>query len=120
MVAKSADFVPYLLNAQRSQVIRDALGTDIMGSEKALYNVNLINLSLISMVMKVVQDLHPTVATDAAWQTRLNSAVDMTGGWPGWILGQIRTEDLATYGATTSDTLEQLQQKIRDYDLAHP
>jgi hypothetical protein len=119
VVAKSADFVPYMLNAQRT-VVRDGLGTDIMGSEKALYNTNLATLSLIAMVMKVVQDLHPTVATDAAWQTRLAAAIDMTGGWPGWILGQIRPEDLAMYGASLTDTLEVLQQKIRDYDLAHP
>lgn len=118
MVAKSADFVPYLLNAQRS-VIRDSLGTDIMGSEKALYNTNLAHLCLLAMVMKAIQDLNP-LATDAAWQARLNAAIDMTGGWPGWILGQVRPEDLAMYGATMTDSLEVLQQKIRDYDIAHP
>lgn len=119
MVAKSADFVPYLLGAQRT-VVRDGLGTDIMGGEKSLYNTNLSTLSLIAMVMKVIQDLNPAVATDAAWQARLNAAIDMTGGWPGWILGQVRPEDLAMYGATMSDSLEVLQQKIRDYDIAHP
>lgn len=115
MVAWSAQYVPPLLKAEHS--IAELLGTDVMSGSAELYNLNLLNLSLIGMVMKAIQDLVPTTATDAWWQARLNIAID-TGpagdrsGWAGWVLAQIAPEDLAIYGATEADSLSVLQAKI--------
>jgi hypothetical protein len=115
MVAWSSQFVPYLLKGQHS--VRDDLGTDVISGSIEPYNVNLTVLSLISMVMKAIQDIAPGTATDAFWQARLNIAVD-TGpngdrsGWPGWVLAQIAPEDLAVYGATEADSLAVLRAKI--------
>lgn len=120
MVAWSAQNVPFMLQAQHSPAVTDNLGTDIMGSGRELYNTNLTLLSLIGMVMKAIQDISPT-ATDAFWQARLNTAID-TGaggdrsGWPGWVILQVRPEDLAKYGATTSDSVPVLQAKIDAYN----
>lgn len=121
MVAWSSQNVPHMLQAQHSSVVTDGLGTDIMGAERSQYNVNLVTLSLIAMVMKAVQDIVPEVATDQFWLDRLNTAVD-TGaggdrsGWPGWVLLQVKPEDLAKYGATTADSVPALQAKINAYN----
>ncbi|MEU7170300.1 hypothetical protein ABZ949_02265 [Micromonospora tulbaghiae] len=119
MAAWSSQIVPHLLKAQHS--LRNDLGTDVMYADRQTYNINLELLALIAMVMKAVQDLHPTVATDAAWQQRLNVAVD-TGpggdrsGWPGWVLLQVPPEDLARYGATETDSVDVLRAKIDAYN----
>lgn len=112
MPAKSADFIPYLLDGQHA--IRNDLGTDIMHSQKDLYNINLTTLALISMVMKVIQDVAPQV-TDQVWADRLAGSIDMTGGWPAWILSQIAREDLALYGASVTDSLETILAKKAAY-----
>lgn len=123
MVAWSAQNVPSMLQAQHSTVVTNGLGTDIMGSGRELYNMNLTTLSLIGMVMKAIQDIAPA-ATDAFWQNRLNIAID-TGsggdrsGWPGWVILQVRPEDLARYGATTDDSVPVLQAKIDAYNAGH-
>jgi len=115
MAAWSSQFVPPLLKGQHA--ISDQLGTDVMSTSGELYNINLTTLALIGMVMKAVQDIVPTTATDAWWQARLNVAID-TGpagdrsGWAGWVLAQIAPEDLAIYGATEADSLSVLQAKI--------
>src|SRR5690349_23408975 len=76
MAAWSSQFVPPLLKGQHA--ISDQLGTDVMSTSGELYNINLTTLALIGMVMKAVQDIVPTTATDAWWQdrksTRLNSS----------------------------------------------
>lgn len=120
----SASFVPYLLEGQHSHAVTDNLGTDIMGTaDKELYNVNLTLLMLISMVMKVVQDLAPDLVTDALLAHRLAIALD-TGpngdrsGWPGWVVLQVKPEDLAIYGATITDSVDALRAKIDAYN--HP
>ena len=59
----SAGFVPYLLKAQHA--IAADLGVDIMTADLSTYRINLTQLSLVAMVMKAIQDLHPTIATDA-------------------------------------------------------
>jgi hypothetical protein len=119
VVAYSAQMVPTMLRAQHS--VADLLGTDVMGSNASAYNTNLETLALIAMVMKAVQDIAPTVATDAFWQSRLNLAID-TGpagdrsGWPGWVLLQVAPERLADYGATLTDSAAVLQAKINAYN----
>lgn len=123
MAAYSAQFVPYLLKAQQSDVVSEAMGTNVMGTDRQTYAVNLELLTLIAMVMKAVQDLVPGTATDAWWQQRLNAALD-TGpggdrsGWPGWVILQIRPEDLARYGATEADSIAALREKIAAYRAA--
>lgn len=125
MPAWSAQIVPSLLNAQHSPDVTTALGTDIMGSDKATYNVNLELLVLLSMTLKIIQDLAPATVTDAFLQQRLAIALD-TGasgdrsGWPGWVLLQIKPEDLAQYGATMTDSPATLQAKIDAYHQANP
>lgn len=110
----SAAFVPSLLKGQHN--VRHDLGTDILSSNRELYNANLTTLALIGMLMKVIQDVAPQV-TDAVWQQRLAVAID-TGpggdrsGWPGWVLLQVPPEDLARYGATEADSVEVLRAKI--------
>jgi hypothetical protein len=118
-VQYSSGYVPYLLQAQHSRAVCDALGTDVMGSGKETYNINLEILMLISMLMKVISDVAPTI-TDAAWQQRLNIAMD-TGpngdrsGWPGWVVLQVPPESLGLYGASLTDSVATLQQKIAAY-----
>jgi hypothetical protein len=119
--AYSSQIVPSLLAAQHSPAVTEALGTDVMGASKEPYNINLTLLTLIAMVMKAIQDLHPTVVTDAVWQARLAAALDTgpggdTSGWPGWVVLQVRPEDLVRYGATTADNVTTLQAKIAAYN----
>lgn len=115
----SAGFVPYLLKAMHS--VRADVGSSPMSVDRTQYMVLLETLSLISMVMKAVQDLAPTVATDAEWSRRLGIAID-TGpnsdrsGWPGWVFLQIPPDRLALYGATEADSPAVLQQKINAYN----
>lgn len=124
MADYSAQMVPTLLKALRSPVIVQNLGTDVMGSAKETYNLILEMLCLIAMVMKAVQDLHPTTATDAAWLARLNGALD-TGpggdmsGWPGWVVLQVAPEKLALYRATETDDVPTLASKIASYNQRH-
>lgn len=121
MVAWSAQMVPSMLQAQHSPDITAALGTDIMGSDRGAYNTNLTTLALIAMVLKMLQDLNPTVVTDAVILQRLGIAID-TGpggdrtGWPGWVLLGVAPERLAQYGATTADSAASLQTKIDAYN----
>lgn len=121
MADYSAQMVPTLLKALRSTAVVQALGTDVMGGSKETYNVVIEQLCLVAMVMKAIQDLHPTVATDAAWLARLNSALD-TGpagdqsGWPGWVVLQVAPENLAMYGATEADSVASLRTKIETYN----
>lgn len=123
MVAYSAQYVPYLLEAQHN--IAAELGVDIMTSDLQTYRVNMTNLALLSMVMKAVQDLAPATATDAFWQQRLGIAID-TGpggdksGWPGWVVLQIQPANLATYGGLLTDGVAALQAKIDAWKLANP
>lgn len=123
MVAMSAQFVPALLKGEHA--IAQDLGTDVMLSQGSQYNINLETLCLIAMVMKAVQDLSPSVATDAFWQDRLNKAID-TGpggdrsGWPGWILLQVPPENLPLYGGTEGDSVSVLQAKIAAYNAGNP
>lgn len=103
--------------------IRNDIGTDPMHADRTLYNITVELLVLTSMMMKAIQDIAPTVANDAFWQQRLNTAID-TGpagdrsAWPGWILLQVPPEDLAKYGATLTDTVPALQAKIDAYNAA--
>lgn len=125
MATYPAQFVPPMLKAQHSQIIREALGTDIMMTSRELYNINLTLLSLIAMTLKIIQDLHPTVVTDAALLDRLAHAIDTgpggdTSGWAGWILLQIKPEDLGIYGGLETDTLAQLQAKIDAHNAGRP
>lgn len=116
----SSGYVPYLMQAQHSPAVCAGLGTDVMGSPKELYNVNLELLMLLSMVMKVISDVAPQV-TDQVWADRLAHAMD-TGpggdrsGWPGWVVLQVTPEMLATYGATMADSVDVLRQKIAAYN----
>lgn len=116
----SAEFVPYLVKAMHAA--RDDIGTDIMAGDHSQYLQFLEILSLIAMVMKAVQDLHPTVATDAVWSQRLGVSID-TGpngdrsGWPGWVMLQVPPERLARYGGTLTDSVPVLQAKIDAYNL---
>lgn len=125
MAAYASQFVPYLLRAQHSRTVVESLGTDIMSTTKETYNDNLTILVLISMLMKIIQDLHPTVATDAAFLDRLNHALD-TGpsgdqsGWLGWVVLQIKPEDLAIYGGLETDTIAVLQAKIDAHNAGRP
>lgn len=111
----SSGYVPYLVKALHNA--RDLIGTDIMGTDHYRYLQFLEMVTLIAMVMKAVQDLHPGVATDAAWQQRLSISLD-TGpggdrsGWPGWVVLQVPPERLADYGATEADSIASLQAKI--------
>lgn len=117
----SSGFVPYLVKAMHSA--RNDIGTDVMGSDHAQYLELLEILALIAMVMKAVQDLHPTVALDSVWAQRLAISID-TGpggdrsGWPGWVVLQVPPEQLAQYGATEADSVAQLQAKIDAYNAA--
>ncbi|GAA0528867.1 hypothetical protein GCM10010172_06850 [Paractinoplanes ferrugineus] len=121
MANRPYEFVSALLKAEHA--IAPDLGTDVMSSDKQSYNINLLTLSLVAMTLKIVQDLHPDLVTDAALLDRLNTAID-TGpngdrsGWPGWILLQVRPEQLARYGATETDTVPQLQAKIDAFNNA--
>lgn len=114
----SAKYAPPLLAAEHSIAVD--LGVDVMAVGPELYRINLLTLSLIGMVMKVISDVAPAV-TDTVWQQRLAIAVD-TGpggdrsGWPGWVLLQITPELLAQYGATTADSVASLQAKIAAYN----
>ena len=120
-----ADF-PYQLVGpmlQGMHNIRDDIGTDALRCDRQTYNITIEVLVLIGMVIKAIQDIAPTVATDAFWQARLNTAIDTGPGgdrsaWPGWILLQVPPEDLAKYGATLTDTVPALQAKIDAYNAA--
>jgi hypothetical protein len=120
MAAYASQIVPYLLKGQHSPAVVSGLGSDIMGSSKEVYNVNLELLMLIAMVMQGVQALLPG-ATDAFWLDRINHALD-TGpggdisGWLGWIILQVAPENLAQYGATEADTVASLRTKIETYN----
>jgi hypothetical protein len=115
----SSGFVPYLVKAMHAA--RDDIGTDIMGTDHSRYLQYLEIFSLIAMVMKAVQDLAPTQATDAVWAQRLSISID-TGpggdrsGWPGWIILQVPPEQLSQYGATETDSPAVLQAKIDAYN----
>jgi len=115
----SAGYVPPLLKGMHS--VRADVGSSPMFTDRTQYLVTLEMLSLISMVMKVVQDLAPATVTDAFWQARLNIAID-TGpngdrsGWPGWVFLQVPPEQLARYGATEADSIAVLQAKINAYN----
>lgn len=119
MADMSYQFVGPMLQAMHS--IAGEIGTDIMGADTGTYRLAVELLALQAMTLKIIQDLHPDVVTDAVLQQRLNIAVD-TGlggdrsGWPGWILLQVRPDDLARYGATTTDTVPQLQAKIAAFN----
>jgi hypothetical protein len=110
----SAGYLPYLLKAMHNAA--GLTGTDIMGADRGRYLQHLELLTLIAMLMKVIQDLHPTVATDAAWLQRLNASLDTGPGgakdWPGWIVLEIPPEQLAMYGATETDSPAALQAKL--------
>jgi hypothetical protein len=115
----SAGFVPYLVKAMHAA--RGTIGTDVMIGDRSRYLETLEILSLIAMVMKMIQDLHPTVATDAVMAQRLNISLD-TGpagarDWLGWVYLQIQPELLARYGATEADSVAVLQAKIDAYNL---
>lgn len=115
----SAGFVPFLLKGMHD--VRQDVGTSPLSIDRTQYMVVLEVLSLVGMVMKAVQDLHPAVATDAVWAQRLAVAID-TGpggdrsGWPGWVFLQIPPEQLARYGATEADSIGVLQAKIAAYN----
>lgn len=115
----SAGYVPYLLKAMHN--VRQDVGTSPMSLDRTQFMVLLEVLSMIGMVMKAMQDLHPAVATDAAFSQRLGIAID-TGpagdrsGWPGWVVLQVAPEKLALYGATEADSVAVLQQKINAYN----
>lgn len=125
MVAYASQIVPFLLAAQRSSPVVDTLGTDIAGSSKETYNVNLELLCLIAMILKIMQDLHPTVVTDAALLARLSSALD-TGpggdmsGWPGYIVLQVPKEKLSIYGGLETDSVSVLLAKIQAHNDGRP
>jgi hypothetical protein len=115
----SSEFVPPLLKAMHGA--SGTVGTDPLGSERSRYLQLVEVLVLVAMVLKIIQDLHPTVVTDAVLNQRLAIALD-TGpggdrsGWPGWILLQVAPELLAQYGATEADSAQVLQQKIDAYN----
>lgn len=117
----SARLVPAMLQGQHS--VSDALGTDVMLVGREQYNLNLETLALVAMVLQIIQDLNPAVVTDQVMLDRLNVALD-TGpngdrsGWPGWVLMQIRPEDLMMYGATLTDNLATLEAKVAAYNQA--
>lgn len=120
MASYSSEFVGPMIKAMHS--ISPQLGTDIMWANKELYNVVLELLCLHAMTLKILQDLHPSVVTDVALQTRLNNAIatDPNGpGWLGWIMLQIPPESLAQYGATEADSIATLQAKIAAYQAAN-
>lgn len=121
MATYPSQFVGPLVKAQHSQIIRETLGTDVMTIAKDAYNMNLTLMTIVAMLMKIVQDLAPGTVTDAFLQDRLNHSID-TGpeGWPGWLLLQVRPEDLAKYRATEFDDAATLQQKIDAYNARHP
>lgn len=121
MADYSALFVPPLLKAMHNS--RTVVGTGVLGTERSRYLQILELLALISMVLKVIQDLHPDLATDAAFAQRLGLALDTGPGgakdWPGWVMLQIPPEDLAMYGATETDSPAVLKAKIDAYNGSH-
>lgn len=125
MASYSSQIIPYLLKAQHSSAVTSALGTDVMAVGKETYNINLEVLTLIAMVMKAIQDIAPLQATDAFWLDRLNHALDTgpngdTSGWLGWVVLQIRPEDLAIYGGLETDSIATLQAKIDAHNAGRP
>jgi hypothetical protein len=121
LASYSAEFVPPLLKAMHNA--RELVGTDPLGTERSRYLQIVKTLVLVAMILKIIQDLHPGVVTDAVLAQRLAIALD-TGpggdksGWPGWVLLQVAPEDLAQYGATEADNLATLQAKIAAYESA--
>jgi hypothetical protein len=117
----SAQYVPALLKAMHNA--RFTVGTGVMGTERSRYLQILEMLTLFGMLLKIIQDIHPDVATDAAFTQRLNISLD-TGpngakDWPGWVMLQIPPEDLPSYGATETDSPAVLQAKINAYNGSH-
>lgn len=117
----SAQYVPTLLKTMHDA--RDQIGTDVMGEERFRYMHTVAMLTLISMVLKIIQDLHPGVATDDAFLQRLLISLD-TGpngarNWPGWVMLQVTPETLPMYGANEQDSPAVLQAKIDAYNASH-
>lgn len=123
MADRPYQFVSPMMRAMES--LKYTLGTDIMMTNKELYNAVLMLLSLQAMTLKILQDLNPAVVTDAALQLRLDTAID-TGpggdrsGWPGWLVLGVSPSLLAQYGATETDSPDVLRAKIDAYNTAHP
>jgi hypothetical protein len=115
----SAQYVPALIKAMHNSA--PILGTDPLGAPRAQYLVMLELLAVNAMTLKIIQDLHPDLATDSEFQHRLDIALD-TGadgdksGWPGWVLLQVPPEMLAQYGATEADSADVLQAKMDAYN----
>lgn len=115
MATNSSEFVPPILGGMHA--IRDLIGTDIMMVSSELYDITVLNITLHAMTLKILQDLHPDVVTDAALSDRLSASI--AGFWPGWVLLQVRPSDLAMYGATDTDSAEVLKAKIDAYNAAN-
>lgn len=84
-------YVGELLKRQHAlaEAYPDVVGTDIMSSTRQLYNINLMNLMIMGVIMKVISDLSPVV-TDQVWIDRLDQAIDssLQDPWPDWIVNQ--------------------------------
>lgn len=123
MADRPYQFVPFLMKYLHG--LRYDLGTDVMLADPQTYNVALMQCTLHAMTLKILQDLHPDLVTDAALLDRLLTVID-TGpngdrsGWPGWLLLPVPPEMLAQYGADESTDPGTLRQLIQDYNNPPP
>lgn len=121
MADRPFEYIGPIIKAMES--LKYDLGSDIMSGNRELYCAVLELVALHAMTLKIIQDLHPGVVTDEVLGQRLATAVD-TGpdgdrsGWPGWLVLGVSPSLLPQYGATESDSVPVLQQKIYDYN--HP
>lgn len=87
-----AQFVHQYVKAllDREAVVGMQLGVDIYGSERTLYVINLMTLTLLGVVMKQISTVAPAV-TDQVWIDALSHALDydITHPWPQAVLDQV-------------------------------
>lgn len=78
MASNPIDFVIPLL--QRMHSLAPVLGTDIAWVDKQPYDILVLNTLVSATILQIIQQLAPTVATDAAITTAFNNALGLLPG----------------------------------------
>lgn len=65
---------------QRMHGLAGQLGTDVAWVNKEAYDLLVLNTMVSSVILRIIQKIHPTVATDAALLAEFDHALDLLAG----------------------------------------
>jgi hypothetical protein len=78
MATNPYDFMGPIL--QRMQSLHTALNTDVSGVDQQAYDLLVLNLLATCVTLRIVQKIHPTIATDAAITAEFDNSLNLVAG----------------------------------------